>query len=103
VIACLFFTAAKCRHFQVRRSAIRVLRGYGGRQENIWNATATAQYASRYIEIETEAAYKYWEGRLNLPLRLKGKDSCLVFAMFFNNSSLRQFEADATPYNRALS
>ncbi|KAH8657983.1 hypothetical protein BX600DRAFT_439160 [Xylariales sp. PMI_506] len=56
VIACLFFTAAKCRHYGVRRAAADLLRDYGERQENIWSAKTSAYVAARYIDIEAEAA-----------------------------------------------
>ncbi|KAK3401277.1 hypothetical protein B0T20DRAFT_165047 [Sordaria brevicollis] len=52
VIAPLFFVAIKCRHPEVRRAALDLLRRNPARRENVWRADIMASIADYTIKLE---------------------------------------------------
>ncbi|KAK3505026.1 hypothetical protein B0T13DRAFT_24146 [Neurospora crassa] len=57
VIAPLFFVAIKCRHPEVRRAALDLLRRNPARRENVWRADIMASIAEYTIKLEERHLY----------------------------------------------
>jgi hypothetical protein len=78
----LSFTAIKCRHSQVRRKAIALLRS-ANRQEGIWNSLLTATVIERLMDIEEDelsretpdaASIPKWKRVLGVEIRLDSEN-----------------------------
>jgi hypothetical protein len=67
LIAPLYWTAIKCRHPRLRRTALRLLMKdeMRNRRENIWSSETTITVASRVIELEEEGRVDKPEGFVN--------------------------------------
>ncbi|CRK31047.1 hypothetical protein BN1723_003772 [Verticillium longisporum] len=60
IVPPLYYTAVKCRHPELRRAAIRLLRRKGALdcKENLWDARLVARIAMRIVELEETRALK---------------------------------------------